>query len=264
MSKQQAKNELVNKHKTTPPPAVYQERASIVDSADIMVPRILLAQGLSQSVTAGKAKMGDFTNSMTGVVLGNENEPITFIPITMKKYWKKFEIVGKKRQFRGTELFTAATRSWPREEMKPSQANPAVEAKWENDLTIDVIGFTEDDVQDPIALPVAVSFTRTSYKTGQKFATHFASLDAAEGGQIPYHSYMMLLSCAKKQNDSGTFYTFDVNNKFEGKKVAKTPEKYLAKIDRWSKILNDNSRTVIIDEADDVEVASSSVDESRF
>ena len=95
MAKQEQVKEVVTK-KTTPPPAVYQERKSVVDSSDIVVPRLLLAQGISAAVAEGNAKMGDIRNSLTGVVLGGPNQPVTFIPITLKKYWKRFEKVMEK------------------------------------------------------------------------------------------------------------------------------------------------------------------------
>ena len=264
MAKQETTKEVATR-KTAPPPAAYQERRSVVDSSDIIVPKLLLAQGLSQSVADGKAKMGDFTNSLTGAVIGNAQSEITFIPITLKKYWKRFEMVGGKRQFRGTEPFTEMNANRPLEEEAPSQANRQVMAKWSYDLTIDMFGFTEDDVQDPIALPTAVSFTRTSYKAGQKVNTHFASLDGALPHPIPYPTYMLSISAQKKQNDKGIFYVFDVKPKMEGAKAAKTPKEYFPKVERWAQILNDGSKNVVVDDSDEAaSEASAPVDESRF
>jgi hypothetical protein len=244
--------------------AVMQPRQSVVDSSDIVVPKIMLAQGLSQSVADNKAKMGDMTNSLTGVVVGGSEKPLTFIPITIKKYWKNFEKVGNKRAFRGVEAFTGANARRPLTEQLPAQGNPSQMAEWSHDLVLDVFGFTEDDVQDPVALPSAISFSRTSYKAGQKVMTHFASLEASEV-QVPYYQYMMELSCFKKQNDKGIFYCFEVKPKLEGSRMTKTPEKYYSKIERWSKILNDNSRSIVVDDSDEeTEAVSTPIDDSRF
>ena len=255
MAKQEVKNEVATKP-IPPPPAIYQDMPSVVDSSDIIVPKILLAQGLSVSVADGKAKMGDFTNSLTGAVVGGPASPVVFMPITLKKYWKKFEILGNKKQYRGTEPFTAMNRN--RELKETIDGKP-----YEFDLVIDVFGFTEDDVQDPIALPSAVSFTRTSYKAGQKMNTHFASLDGAIP-KIPYHAYKMQLTCKKTQNDKGIFYVFDIAPYLENNKMAKTPEAYYPKIERWSKILSDASKNVVIDDSDEAPTETASVDESRF
>lgn len=262
MAKQEVKNEVVKKN-VAPPPAVYEHKTSVIHAEDIVVPKLLLAQGLSVSVAEGKAKMGDITNSLTGVVIGGPNKEVSFIPITIKKYWKRFENVNGKNQYRGIEAFTQANAGRPLKEELPSQMNPAQKSQWEFNLTIDVFGFTEDDVQDPIALPTAISFTRTSYKAGQQVNTLLASVEAAK---MPYYTYMMAVTCAKKQNDKGIFYTFDVKPKMDGTKMAKTPTEFYGKIEQWSKILNDNSRNVVIDDSDEETSGgpSASVDDSRF
>lgn len=261
MAKQETKNEVAKVTKA-PPPAAYQEGPSVVDSSDIVVPRLLLAQGISQAVADNKAKMGDIRNSLTSVVLGGPNEEVKFIPITIKKYWKKFEKVNGKNQFRGNESFNHMNANRARTGEFPSQANPLVKAMWEFDLTIDVFGFTEDDVQNPIALPTAISFSRTSYKAGQQVNTMLASVEAAN---LPYYAYMLSVGCDKKQNDKGIFYVFKVQPLMDGKKMVLTPEAYYPKIARWSKILTDSSRTIVVDDAgEDAVEAATPLDESRF
>jgi len=240
-------------------PVVHSHAKSVVDSADIIVPKLLLAQGLSVSVADGKAKMGDITNSLTGAVVGGPSNDVPFIPITLKKYWKRFETVNGKRQYRGNEEFNEANRSRDLVEMRGT-------AKWEYDLVIDAYGFTEEDVQDPIALPCVVSFTRTSYKAGQKMNTHFASLDGAIP-RLAHYTYKMAITCKKIQNDKGIFYVFDVKPMLDGTKIAKTPAEYFPKIERWEQILTDSSSNITVDggaEEDAVSTSSSSVDESRF
>lgn len=256
MAKQETKEVTVKK--STPPPVVYQTGPSVVDSDDIIVPKLLLAQGLSKSVASGEAKMGDITNSLSGAVIGGNKAPINFIPLTLKKYWRQFEVVNGKKTYRGTKPFVKG-QAQELKEMRAASSGQG-QTQWEFDLCIDVYGFTESDVQDPIALPSVVSFTRTSYKAGQKVNSHFASLEAADPMPLPYHTYMLEIGCEKIQNDKGIFYTFDTKNKGQ-----KTPEKYMSKISKWSKILNDTSRRVVADEAEDVAAeTATTVDDSRF
>lgn len=261
MAKQEVKKEIAVKAPPTMPEA-YHERHSVVDSSDIVVPKLLLVQGLSAAVAEGKAKMGDIINSLTGVIVGGPNSEVPFIPVTIKKYWKKFEKVDGKKKYRGTDVFTKANAGRPLTGKFPSQVNPEHMSDWEFDLVIDVLGFTEDDAQDPIALPTAISFTRTSYKAGQQVNTLLASVEAVN---LSYYTYMMAVSCVKKQNDKGIFFTFDVKPKMDGKKVAKTSTEYFPKIQRWSKILNDDSRNVVVDDSDEsVDTTATPLDESRF
>jgi hypothetical protein len=262
MKPETTKNEVAKKAAVLP---AVQRHHSIVDASDIVVPRLLLAQGLSQTVANQTAKMGDITNSLTGAVVGGPTTPVNFIPITIKKYWRRFEKVGSKKAYRGVEPFTRENANRPLTEEASSQANPQQKALWEYDLVLEVYGFTEDDVQDPIALPTAISFTRTSYKAGQKVMTHFAALEGALPSPLPYHTYMLTLSCEKKQNDKGIFYVFDVKPKMDGAKAAKTPPAYTAKIERWAQILNDTSRNVVVDEELEEDVGTTgSFDSSRF
>lgn len=261
MAKQEVKNAVAVK-KAAPMPAPYVERRSVVDASDIVVPKLLLAQGLSVAVAEGKAKMGDITNSLTGVVIGGPTKEISFIPVTLKKYWKRFEQINGKKQYRGSEPFSRENAQRPLKARMPSQMNPAQESDWEFDLVIDLYGFTDDDAQDPIALPTAISFTRTSYKAGQQVNTLLASLEAVN---LPYYTHLMSVTCAKKQNDKGIFYTFDVKPKMDGAKMAKTPTEYFPKIERWSQILTDSSRNVVVDDSDEVvESGPAPLDEDKF
>ena len=50
-----------------------------VDATDVVIPKILAQQGLSKFVTEGKAKFGDFCNSLTGEVLGDLSKPISLV-----------------------------------------------------------------------------------------------------------------------------------------------------------------------------------------
>ena len=51
-----------------------------VTSKDIVIPKILCMQGLSDLVSDGKAKMGDFVDSLEGNILGDIDNPVAFVP----------------------------------------------------------------------------------------------------------------------------------------------------------------------------------------
>ena len=56
-----------------------------VSARDIIIPKILAMQGLSELVTDGKAKFGDFVDSVTHQVLGSIDKPLEFVPFHMTK-----------------------------------------------------------------------------------------------------------------------------------------------------------------------------------
>jgi hypothetical protein len=64
-----------------------------VSASDVIIPKILCMQATSELVAEGKARMGDFVDSITHEVLGSVDSPIKFIPFHMEKVW----IVSEKK-----------------------------------------------------------------------------------------------------------------------------------------------------------------------
>jgi hypothetical protein len=251
-----------------PPPAVYRDRTpSVVDSSDIILPMILLGQGISNAVTSGACKFGDMYNSLTGEVVGDETKPLKFIPITLKKVWKLQENTGTpqkpKWKYRGTEAYTGQRYEYT--EMRPSRYDQTLIVPWEVTLSTEVFGFTESDAADPISLPTVLSFSKSSRKAGQKVNTHFASLEGAIPSPLPYYAYVLELSALRKQNDDGIFMVWDIRPAMKDKKAYQTPKEFLPKIERWAQILSDSSKNVVVDSNDEeTSEVSPVVDESRF
>ena len=61
---------------------------------DIVIPKILPMQGLSQMVADGKAMMGEFRDSLSGEKLGSIAEPIPVVPFHVEKVWDVLEEDG--------------------------------------------------------------------------------------------------------------------------------------------------------------------------
>lgn len=251
MAKQESKSVAIKN--PTPPPSLWarQSKESAVDTADLVIPRLLLNQLTSKAVGAGKAKIGEIMNSLTGNIVAAPDKELIYIPLTLKKYWKKFEVVNGTKKYRGTEPYTSKNAD---RELKETIGTVG----WEYDLVIDCFGFTEDDVKNPASLPSVLSFTRTSYNAGKKISTHMKMLEMAN---LEYFAKLISISVNKQQNDKGIFYTFDIQTKGED-----TPEAYAHQILKWNKVLNDATAKIVVDEAED-EVQTSGggpVDESKF
>src|SRR4051794_30344857 len=81
-----------------------------IDASDILIPKLLLMQGLSELVAEGKFQMGDIVNSVTQAKLGDKTKSIEFIPIATFKTW----VVMHDKQYAATLPQTLENKSWPR------------------------------------------------------------------------------------------------------------------------------------------------------
>lgn len=177
------------------------------DSRDILIPKLLVMQGLSKMVVEDKAQMGDFVDSVSGEILGSAREknpkPVTVIPIKTFKTWIEYEkIDDKKLEYRGTIPMDASNANWQMEEVKDGR-------EIRRDRCINFYVLLKDKPDD---LPYLMTFKRTSYRAGMKLATHFkkCELAALRGKPVPPAATMFNVTATKTSNDQGTFYVFDV------------------------------------------------------
>lgn len=216
------KQETINKTKTTSPVVMDKAAKALVateeqtfgiegvDSKDILIPKLLVMQGLSKLVVEDKAQMGDFVDSVNGEILGSAREkapkPVTIIPIKTFKTWIEYEkIDDKKLEFRGIVPMDETNANWPLEEVKDGR-------DMRRDRCINFYVLLKDKPDD---LPYLMTFKRTSYRAGMKLATHFkkCELAALRGKPVPPAATMFDVTATKTSNDQGTFYVFDVVQK---------------------------------------------------
>jgi hypothetical protein len=166
-----------------------------MSSNDLVIPKILVQQGLSKFVTDGVAMFGDFCDSLTGEVFGNPKKPIRFIPIYMQKIWVISEkIAGKERpEFRAIVPVTPENENWP----------------W--DYEENGKQFIRSFVRNFYALlPDAkkgmcyiIPFKGKSARAGKILATQMYTTNKLAG--LPPAGTIMELSAQKEQNDDGVF-----------------------------------------------------------
>jgi hypothetical protein len=173
---------------------------STISGKDIVIPKILCMQGLSDLVSQEKAKMGDFVDSLTEQVIGNYvSAPIQFIPFHMEKLWAvKTKPAGKDAfEFVKFEAVTAAN-----ENRNYDETIDGVEFKYEYTLRFYVL------LPNDMSLPYIISFKGTSTRAGKILATQMFVKNKA-AGKIPA-AYTMSLSGVKDKNDKGTFIVMNV------------------------------------------------------
>jgi hypothetical protein len=196
-----------------------------VDASNILIPKLLLMQGLSDLVSDGKAKLGDIVKSTSGEVVGGVGKPVEVIPIMLTENWALLEKVGNKFEYRGIEPVTLANKDAEYEYTYNG-------TQWRRDRCLDFYVLLPSDIAkekaakaavasgdypDPDAalLPCAISFRRTSMRAGKDLATHFAK--ASHFGMPPAVTTFKLTSFIDK-NNQGTYAVFQIE---KGGKTAK-------------------------------------------
>jgi hypothetical protein len=178
-----------------------------VDNKDILIPKLLIMQGLSKLVTEEKAQMGDLVNSVTGEVIGTargeKQRPCFIIPIKTFKTWVEFKVEGSKKTFSRVVPYDETNAHWKREDTNDQGE------KVERD---ECINFYVLLANQPDSLPYVITFRRTSMRAGKKLATHFkmCELARARGQAVPPAATTFALTGSKVTNDKGTYYVADI------------------------------------------------------
>lgn len=233
-------------------------------SSDIVIPKLLLMQGLSEFVSEGRARQGEIVRSSTVQKVAGQMDPgqpfktIDFIPLKVTTGWAEKEKVGQKFEFRKAFPRTPQNDALPwsfwrnpqgQDFDKPGQLGAT---EWQRVKSIDVYALLPSDVDafeaemklavekgeipdlSKTVLPVVISFRSTSFNAGKSVTTFFAQV--AEMAQtvpsIRSYNYMLSLGCKADKNDKGSYFVFDVGQ------AKKLDPKYRAQAEKWMNTLN--------------------------
>lgn len=238
MSKEVAKKET---SAMTIPDAFKKKGAgpSVIDRADMLIPKLLVMQGLSNLVAEGRASMGDVVNSVTGEKVISKGEWINFVPLMT---------------FKTVEYYNTSAPGKPkRERVEPWSATKHTNTDWEQVIegvkfrvmeTLNFYVFLEKDLSSPAALPYLIKFQSTQRTTGKKLITHFMQMEMMQAE--PWFGVLALTTNVQK-NDKGVFAVPDI------KPVGQTDAKYAPKIAQWIDVISKGA--VVVDDSDEDDVA---------
>lgn len=167
-----------------------------VSSSDLVIPKALLMQGLSDFVADGKAAIGEYVNSLTGEVIAKKGEELELIPFHMTKYWAVTEANGNK--FRRVEEATPSNENNPWD-FTDSDGTPCKRTL--------VRAFYCLDVKEKDGLPLIISFASTAAKIGKKLATRMFIMNR-QAGKVPC-AYSIKVSSSIVKGDKGTYASPD-------------------------------------------------------
>jgi len=170
---------------------------------DIVIPKILPMQSTSDLVQDGKAAMGEFRDSVSGVKLGSISEPVDIIPFHVQKFWD-IHTQNDDGNFQ-----------WSRTE--PLIENPAIPGfndnlPWEDKedgepikrvRRMNFFVLLPSEVATGAAIPYILSFKSTSFKEGKKLYTQMYLRNRKSN--LPPPAYTFKLSGVKEKNDKGSY-----------------------------------------------------------
>jgi hypothetical protein len=166
---------------------------------DVLVPRLMLMQDLSELVKTGRAKAGDICHSGTGSVLIPKGQTGEIIPISTFREWVFFEPNNQgmfvPRKTNGRCLITAANENLPAEGV---QNGVPYRAKKNINFFVLFVPLIDE-------LPFLASFKKANIMVGKQLTTHFKT---AQMKKQPPAATVFKLGSTQKTWDG---YTFGVN-----------------------------------------------------
>ncbi len=267
--------------------AAQNANSQEVVASDVLIPRLLLGQGISPMVMSRKAGVGDIVRSTTFEKLGDPENPIDIVPIKMVNSWINFETVPgmNQPQFRGMEhrggiknaqgniVSTNEDLPWEYsgpngEEMFRHKAItlyaliPADVAAYDDEIKKSIETGQAPDL-DRTVLPVVLTFQSTSFKhAGKKCASFFNNVRVNAmklKGKVEVAPFQYILTLSTKEEKKGTasWYVYDFGTpkalkdsvvREEAARWSTILSTTAIKTDDSGEVLEEHSRTDIITE----------------
>lgn len=215
-----------------------------ITSKDVIIPRILLMQPMSPGVTEGKAKFGDFIESLNSEKLGDFENGIKVVPFYMEKVFIEYKVTKKaggkeEREFFQMVPITPINENAPYEDEAPDKDTGEL-VPISRDRTMNFYVLLVSELEIGSAIPHIISFRKSSLNAGKKMTTQMY-MKNINSGKNPASMMMNILS--KKQTG-----VIDGNNVTYGvcdvAPVGQTPNEYVAEAFRWLQIIKEGKTKV--------------------
>lgn len=270
MSKEVAKKEATEVTTFTP-----HQGAEEILSKDVILPQIYLMQDTSDFVkekmkdpTGKRLEAGNFIRSTDKMIVGSEEKPFEFIPLTYQNIWRIEEkSPGGRFEFRRYEPRTAKNEDLPWNYTENG-------TEWKRIKAMNLIALMPDQLDsfhkeiaraqaageipdiNLMVTPVSIQIRSTSFaKAGKAVATHFAKAKSMAQYGAKAHAFVMAMACTREKNEQGSFYVMQAHQTRKATKVE------MEEAERWYQTVSTQAVKVHSDEEAD---GSSSADEEQF
>lgn len=203
--------------------------AEDIDNSDIIIPKILLMQGLSKFVAEGDAKSGEFRDSLTGELLGGKDSPVKALCFSHSKLWSIFDTKGGKPVFLRSEPVTMENANLPWEE-----------GSTKRELSHQFMVLLVDNGRAAKEqMPYVLSMRTFSVRAAQRLCTEFVRWSKA---RRPSYSRVVEFFAVSKENEKGKFYAID----WKTGRDATLEE--MQEVKKWRDVLKETDRIKVHEE----------------
>lgn len=200
-----------------------------LEMQNILLPKVLIMQGMSDLVTAGKALFLEIRETLGGALLAKPGETLEIIPFKSETVWIEYEKEGDKRKFTGIVPVTPANERLPYEEIVGNKKIIRV-------YSIDMYCILPNQIASGSDLPHVVAFRSTSLRVGKQAYT-LSFVRNRRMNRDPW-ARVLKVSSVKSSNEKGTFGIWHVEDSREATQVEMDVAKH------WSREVN-AGRTIV-------------------
>lgn len=163
-----------------------------VESKDLILPKILLQQAMSEAVKERTARDGDYLNTLLSSVCSNDKGEVSVLPFFCRQSYVVEKFNGRKFEYLRTDPYIVGEQARPWEEELGG-------VKYKNVHVYEFFCLTEEG-----GLPAIVPFKSTSHKAGKKLF-NIMYVANRQQGKAPAHNWITL-GRKEDTNDSGDKY----------------------------------------------------------
>lgn len=180
----------------------------VADTAELLIPKAILMQAVSELVQDGTCVSGDIIRSTDKKVLGNAKKPFLFIPFHMSRTWVENKYDGGMYRWDHERAYTA-------ENAKDDWEYEVNGEKWKRQKAYNFYALLPDEA-DPTALPIIkLQFKSGSARAGTQLADFFARVSVTNKtrkmqglGPIPPACKVWKLSSKLMEGDKNKYQAF--------------------------------------------------------
>jgi len=197
-------NELATRHNSVMTTEELNEwGVPVISSQDVVIPKILLMQGLSVAVAEGRATMGEFRDSIGNALIGKMDAPFECIPFFVDKAWdiQEEQADGKFKWMRTVPVVENPASPEYNDNWKWEAEVNGIKVK--NIRRFNFFVLLPSEIPTGSSMPYIISFKSTGLKEGMNLFTQMYVRNRKAG--IPPAAYTISMGGTRQKNDKGIF-----------------------------------------------------------
>lgn len=167
-----------------------------IEAKDVLIPRIFLAQKMSDVVDSEDVKAGQFYRSTSKEVLGGAGKALEILVLSSFKTWTIEKKKGDKYEFESILPYS------PSDANLPWDFTDKGETKRRNE-TFNFYVIPVADISTSEVLPAVLSFRRTQVSCAKAITSYMMLM---KNYRTPACTYVLELTSTLKENDFGSFH----------------------------------------------------------